>query len=302
MCRDSVKIAFWIPLRSCFKSSSFSPSAWDFPSSSRATHTAGWEPNVLKTAFHLPSGWALATCLLTISQLPPWVSNSGLEWGEIRGGAGKALTAFSGLELPEAGQDKITRVKAGAASLADSTWPWHWIATSDLLCQIPYIPQKRGFAHYCFFFFEGGVWGKGSLNCIEDILIGLKWIQKAITKVMKREGWSCNDEKQILDWEKNSPRRKNCKSRSTSRTEGLLSWRREKLKKELKAWKDAQVSQKNTGKGCLLLSAQGSSEEKCHLCCSDQKQLCCAYNKIQSLSSAFEEETIQFSTRMNIHL
>lgn len=188
----------------------------------------------------------------TLPQPPRWVSDSGLEWGETTGGAGKALTIFPGLGLPEAAQDKISRLKAGAANLMGSTWPWHQTGTSTLLCQPHASHRKEGFILCCFLFLrevfgEKGVW---------TVLRTHSWqvwskFRKG-SRLMKREGGSCTDQSHKRFWigKQNSPRRKKSKCKGTIRSEGLL-----RAREELQEQKDAQVSGKITDKEGLLLSA-----------------------------------------------
>lgn len=73
---------------------------------------------------------------------------------------------------------------------------------------------------------------------------------------MKREGGSCRDQNHRDFWfgKKTVPEGKRAKVEVQAGRKDL-SGRRQELKKEIKEWKDAQVSRKNTEKGWLLLSA-----------------------------------------------
>lgn len=84
------------------------------------------------------------------------------------GGAGKGLTRSS------PGQNKQAKGRSCKSDGQHMALASHRNFNSAL--PTPCIPQKRRFYMLMLsFFFKRGVWGKGSLNCIEDMfLTGLK--------------------------------------------------------------------------------------------------------------------------------
>lgn len=153
-CRDSGKLAFWIPLRFCFRSSSFSPSALDFPSFPRATPTLDGKTNGLKNVFFicpLDEGWPSVSLLHT-----PTAPTLGQRLGvgergnDRRGRKGSHCFFWSGTTRSNPGQNKQAKGRSHKPDGQHMALAWNRNFNSAL--PTPCIPQKRRFYTLAFFF------------------------------------------------------------------------------------------------------------------------------------------------------
>lgn len=146
----------------------------------------------------MPSGWALATSPTASHSHSSHLGQqlgAGVRGNDRRGRKGSQCFFWSGTIRSSPGQNKQAKGRSCKSDRQHMALAWNRDFSSAL--PTPCIPQERRFYTLLLSlsFFKRDVWGKESLNCIEDIfLMGLKQIQKGIPRLMKREEGSCRDQ------------------------------------------------------------------------------------------------------------
>lgn len=148
------------------------------------------------------------------------------------------------------------------------------------------------------------VWGNRSLNCGKNIFLQVWSKFRKGSRLMKKEEGSCRDQNQRF-WIGKQTVQENKKSKRGIRLD-RRSFERQKRRSEERNWGTegrTSVKGKSQKKRKTLAFCTGKLCRKLlsSLFRLETHPLCSPYNVAWALSSGYDEGSIQFSTRMNVH-